>query len=144
MEGFSSLSKEDKLQLLKYPAYISLLASTSESGIDRREIEVASKLTHVRTFAGDPLLAGFYREADKIFHAMIESLNTELPKEKMQRARAIERALDNIESILKKLSPLYETALRYSMRMYKDQVSKAHHNVLEYFIFPMPIKGLSD
>jgi hypothetical protein len=144
MEGFSSLSKEDKMQLLKYPAYISLLASTSENGIDKKELEVASRLTHVRTFAGDPLLAGFYREADKVFPQMIKDLNDELPKEKLQRADVITHALGNIENILKKLSPLYETALRYSMHLYKDQVSKAHHNVLEYFIFPMPIKGLSE
>jgi hypothetical protein len=30
------------------------------------------------------------------------------------------------------------------MKSFKDHVSKAHHNVLVDFIFPMPIKGLSD
>ncbi|MBS1946541.1 MAG: hypothetical protein JST47_02130 [Bacteroidetes bacterium] len=144
MDGFTSLNKEDRMQLLKYPAYISLLASASGSDLDKKELMTAIKLTHVRTFAGDPLLAGFYREADKVFPELISELNHELPKDKAERAGHIMHELKNIDNILKKLSPTYETALRYSMRVYKDQVSKAHHNVLEYFIFPLPIKGLSE
>jgi hypothetical protein len=38
----------------------------------------------------------------------------------------------------------YRSAMHRSMKSFKDHVSKAHRNVLIDFIFPMPIKGLSD
>jgi len=30
------------------------------------------------------------------------------------------------------------------MKSFKEHVSEAHHNVLEDFLFPIPIKGLTD
>jgi hypothetical protein len=30
------------------------------------------------------------------------------------------------------------------MKSFKEHVSKAHHNILVDFIFPMPLEGLSD
>ncbi|MCU7549288.1 hypothetical protein OCK74_09180 [Chitinophagaceae bacterium LB-8] len=42
-----------------------------------------------------------------------------------------------------KLGKEYASAMRRSMQSFKDHVSKAHHNVLVDFIFPIPIKGIS-
>jgi len=46
--------------------------------------------------------------------------------------------------ILKKLGKEYASTMHRSMKTFKDHVSKAHRNVLEYFVFPLPIKGLTD
>jgi hypothetical protein len=34
--------------------------------------------------------------------------------------------------------------MRDSLRSYKSHISRAHRNILEYFIFPLPIKGITD
>lgn len=44
MKSYKDLNEKEKQQLLKYPAYISLLASTAEGSIDEQEKETAVKL----------------------------------------------------------------------------------------------------
>ncbi len=144
MKSYKDLNEKEKQQLLKYPAYISLLASTAEGSMDEQEKKTAVKLTHVKTFSSDPLLSEFYKEAEKIFEANLNTLNKELPAGKEERMAAISKELEKLEPLVKKLDPEYASLLRRSMASYKQHISRAHRNVLEYFIFPVPIDGLSD
>ncbi len=144
MKHYTDLNEKEKNQLLKFPAYISLLASTADDGIDEQEKKKAVELTHIKTFSSDPLLFDFYKEAEKIFEKTVIALNNELPHTKKERTVAICHELDKLEPLLKKLDPEYASVLRHSMESYKQHISKAHRNILEYFIFPIPIKGLTD
>lgn len=144
MKHYKDLNEKEKEQLVKFPAYISLLASTVEGGIDKVEMKTAVKITHVKTFSSDPILLDFYKQAEGIFEKTITNLDNELPPNKEDRKIAITKELNKLESLLKKLDPEFAIVLRRSMRSYKYYISKAHRNVLEYFIFPMPIEGISD
>ena len=144
MKQFSTLTKEDREALLKFPAYITLLAANSDGLLDKAEKKEAIKLEHIKTFSADPLLAEFYKEANKIFKNNLEQLDNNLPQEKDRRETAIKNELVKLEKIVSKLGEDYTSAMHRSMKSFKDHVSKAHHNVLVDFIFPMPMKGLSD
>ncbi|MBS1669245.1 MAG: hypothetical protein JST58_17880 [Bacteroidetes bacterium] len=144
MEYFKDLDENERNALLKYPAYISLLASSNQEGLDEKEKKVALKLSHIKTFSCEAKLVPFYKEAEKCFEAEIDRLNKELPKDRHVRTAIITKELGKLDVILKKLGGEYASALHKSMRIYKDQVSRAHQNVLEYFIFPMPIPGITD
>lgn len=144
MNNLKALKENEIQQLLKFPAYISLLASTSENGIDDDEKNAAMKLTHVKTYSCNPLLTEFYKKAEDVFEATITKLNKELPHTKQARKAAIINELKKMEPLLKKMPPDYASVFRKSMESYKKHVSKAHRNVLEYFIFPLPIEGISD
>ena len=144
MEHFKNLSESEKEQLVRFPAYISLLASTAENGIDKQEKNAAVKLTHVKTYSCDPLLSGFYEMAVNSFENTITLLDRELPHSKEERKEAIIHELNKLEVLLKKLPPAFADVFRKSMDSYKKHVSKAHRNVLEYFVFPLPINGISD
>lgn len=144
MKQYQELTKEEKEQLLKFPAYISLLASTAEEGIDKEEKKAAVKLTHIKTFSCNPLLKDFYKDAESIFEPSISQLNKTLPHTRAERIEAIHKALSKLEPLLKKMEPSFASVLRKSMKDYTHHVSKAHRNVLEYFIFPMPVSGITD
>lgn len=144
MNNLKALNAHETEQLLKFPAYISLLASTAEEGIDDEEKNAAVKLTHIKTYSCNPLLAEFYKKAEDVFEQTITSLDRELPHNKEERKSAIITELNRLEPLLKKLPPDYASVFRKSMESYKKHVSKAHRNVLEYFIFPLPIEGISD
>ncbi|MEJ7827349.1 MAG: hypothetical protein WKF91_04120 [Segetibacter sp.] len=143
MKQFSTLTKEDREALLKFPAYITLLAADSDGLLDKAEKKEAIKLEHIKTFSADPLLAEFYKEADKVFKINLEKLDKNLPEERDRRETSIKVELVKLEKIILKLGEDYTSAMHRSMKSFKDHVSKAHHNVLIDFIFPMPIKGLS-
>jgi hypothetical protein len=144
MKSFDDLDTAEKDQLLKYPAYISLLAANNDDSLDETEKKAAIKFCHIKTFTCVPLLAAFYHEAEKVFEKNINDLDNELPKGKAEREEIIKNELSKIEKILSKLGTDYALAMHRSMRSFKTHISKAHRNALEYFIFPLPIKGVTD
>lgn len=144
MNYLETLTPTEKEMLLKFPAYISLLAANNDEGLDETERKSALKFSHLKTYSCDPLLLNFYQEADKEFEKNISSLDEELPKGKDEREKTIKIELLKLEIILKKLGKDYAIAMHNSMTSFKDHVSKAHRSILESFIFPLPIKGLTD
>ena len=143
MNYLASLSSEEKEQLLKLPAYVSLLAANHDGGIDKKEKTEAAKLSHIKTYSCNPMLAAFFWEADKVFEKNIEMLNNELPKEREAREKAIRQVLAKLQLTIAKLDKDYAATLYHGMESFKNHVAHAHDNVLEYFIFPMPIKGIT-
>jgi hypothetical protein len=144
MIPFKNLSRKDNDALLKFPAYISQLAASSDDKLDETEKQAAIKFSHTKTFSCEPILAEFYKEADKVFEKNIEQLDKELPKELRSREAAIKKALSDLERIVLKMGAEYTLAMHRSMISFKAHVSKAHHNVLVDFIFPLPMPGLTE
>lgn len=144
MEFLSLVNSEEKELLLKYPAYISLLAANADGEMNEIEKKAAIKFTHIKTYSCVPLLSEFYKEVDKHFEHVIEQLDRQLPKGKAERYKSINHELLKIEKILTKLGHDYKNALHKSMQSYTKHVSMAHRNILEYFIFPVPLNGITD
>jgi oligoendopeptidase F len=144
MIQFKNLSPKDTEELLKFPAYISLLAANFEGHLDEVEEKSAIKFSHIKTFSSDPLLSEFYKAADKVFKKNIEAIDRVLPKEKNSREAAIKKELQVLVKILSKLGKKYAATMHEGMESFKEHVSRAHNNVLVNFIFPIPIPGLTD
>lgn len=143
MKPFKKLSAEENKLLLKFPAYISLLATNNDGRLDEAEKKIAVKFSHIKTFFCDPLLIDFYAEADKNFEKNIEELDKGLPEGKDQRDKIIRDKLEELENIVAKLGEEYVSIMHTSMKSFKEHVSRSHHNILVDFIFPIPINGLS-
>ncbi|MDQ6902694.1 MAG: hypothetical protein M3139_06760 [Bacteroidota bacterium] len=137
MKQFNNLSTQEKKALLSFPAYISLLAANNDGMLDKSEKKSAIKFSHIKTYSSDPLLAEFYKEADKVFKRNIEELDEELPGEDEQRESVIKNELLKLEKIVLKLGQDYASTMHRSMNSFKDHVSKAHHNVLMDLLFPL-------
>ena len=143
MKPFKELTEWENKELLKFPAFISLLASNSDNKFDTLEKESATKFSHIKTYSCDPLLTQFYEEADKVFENNIQQLDMDLPIEKASRAEALKGELMKLETMIMKMGNEYSSVMHKSMESFKNHVSQAHHSVLVDFIFPMPIKGLT-
>lgn len=143
MKVFRNLTEQQKQALLKFPAYISLLASTG-SKMDEAERMVAIKFAHTKAFSCQPLLSEFCRESEIVFADNLTQLEAVLPKNKNERDVAIRIELLKLEMILLKLGKEYGSIMHQSMKTFKEHVLKAHHSVIEDFLFPISIPGLSD
>ena len=141
---FEDLSQQEKKQLIRFPVYVSLLAASKDCCLDRQEKNIAIKLTHIKTFSSDPVLIDYYAAVDQDFEKAVAEISEQLPREKDARELVIRKELRKLEGILKKLDEDYAAIMHHSLRSYKDQVSRAHRNILEYFLFPLPINGLTD
>ncbi len=136
MKLYENLSDKEKGAIMKFPAYISLLASNADGKLDDVEKKEAKHFSHIKTFSCDQLLSSFYEDADKVFSKNITELDDRLPENKTERETAIKRELANLEPILHKLGGSYTSAIHKSMISFTKHVSKAHHNVLELVILP--------
>ena len=143
MINFENQSIREQELLLKFPAYISLLAANTDGDFDETEKRSTIEFEHVKTYSCDPLLVDFFKEVDKNFVRTIEELDKALPLGKANRDDAIKNELVELEKIALKLGADYSVVMHQSMKSFMDHVSRAHHNVLVDFIFPIPIKGLS-
>lgn len=144
MNILENLTPQEKEKILKFPAYISLLAANNDGKLDEEEKKTAIKTSYIKTYASDPLVKSFYIEADKVFLKNIEALDRTLPRDRKSREEAIVKELSELENIILELGPTYCRVMHKSMKSFKDHVSNAHENVLEYFLFPVPIKGITD
>jgi len=144
MTTYHDLPDRDKTSLLKFPVYISLLAANyHNNGMDKKEKKTAIEFAHIKSFEHDPVLADFYTDAEKNFEKNLTLLDSQLPKQKKEREIVIKGELNKIEKILLNLGTDYAKAMHQSMQSYKEHVANAHQSLLEYLIFPIPIKGLT-
>lgn len=143
MKAFSNISEEENNELLKFSAYISLMAANCDDGLDETEKKSAIKFSHTKTFSCDPHLKEFYKQADSVFVHNIEELDNALPKGKANRDLIIKNELVKLEKIVHKLGNQLTLIMDRSMESFKKHVAKSHHNILIDFIFPIPIPGLS-
>jgi len=144
MNTFEQLSKADQTAFLKFPVYISLLAANQDGTTDEQEIKTAIDFDHMKTYTCNPLLAGFYENADRVFKSNLTELDNELPKGKEDRDTAIMAKLAVLEKLLLKFDKVYAATMHQSMKSFREHVSAAHQNFIESFIFPVPIKGITE
>ncbi|HTQ27680.1 MAG TPA: hypothetical protein VMI35_06115 [Puia sp.] len=144
MTTYRDLDEQEKKELQKFPAYVSLLARGKTGGLDKKELQSVIRFTHIKTFSGNPFLSAFFADVEKTFEKNMRDLDATLPQNKEEREMMIRREFGKLEPICKKLGRDYAREIMNSMKSYAKQVSKAHRNILEYFIFPMPINGITD
>ena len=121
-----------------------MLALSYDNKLDYDKKRSAFKSGHIKNYFSDPLLSEFYKKADLAFQVNIEKLDKDLPKEKDRREAAIIKELSNLEKIVSKLDKDYSSAMNHSMKSFKRHVSRACHDVLLDFVFPIPIPMVTD
>ena len=141
--NLKNITRGEYEELLKFPAYVSLLAANTDGELDHTAEISAVEFAHMKTYSCDPLLRDFYSDVDNNFKATLETLNKSLPSGKANRETEIKNKLLSLDESVLKLGDEFSLAMHRSMKSFKEHVSQAHHNVLIDFLFPIPIKGLS-
>ena len=144
IKQFQNLTKDEVDVLMKAPVLMSVLAACSTDGVNHAQKADAIRLSHLKTYTANSLLLPFYGEVEKNFEEQFESAvkeYTPFDKEKLLRLKA---QIEKVKQIAKKLDPEYGNILLRSFEKYERHVRRAGHSVVEDFIFPIPIHGLSN
>ena len=144
IKQFEKLTKEETELLLKAPILVSVLATSGDHEISKREKAEAVKFAHIKTFSADPLLLSYYKEVEKNFIAYFEAIVKKYAPFDNAKREALKKEIDTLNIVISKLDKQFARTLHRSLSNYAEHVMKSDRVLLETFIFPIPIHGLSD
>ncbi len=144
IKQFEKLTKEEAELLLKAPILVSVLAASGDNEISEKEKADAMMLAHIKTFTADPLLMPYYKEVENNFESYFETVvKTYSPFDDAKRL-ALNKEINILNTVIAKLDKEFARTLNTSLSSYAEHVKKAEKSILESFIFPIPIHGLTD
>ena len=107
------------IQLQEALPLIAILVGKADGELDVKELDLAKKIAHIRTYSSPEYLKEFYEEVEAQFDALIDKFNTELPEDADSRGQIISDRLSQLNSILGEINPkigskLYKGFLRFA------------------------------
>lgn len=135
MKTFATLTPAEQSLFLKYPVYLVLLITADDASAGTGLLS---------SFCHEAGLADFYSQAIPFFEQNFDTLGAQLPGCELERIAAIKLELRKIKELLRKFDPDYAVLMHQSMKAFKAHVSAANEHLLDDFIYPIPIKGLTD
>jgi hypothetical protein len=143
VEQLKNLNADERAEVLTAPALVSLLAACTNETVSQVRKADAIELAHLKTFTADPLLIPFYREVENKFKEQFEACSTYYCPLDAAKRQMLKDRLRVIGEIVNKLEPEFAATLRRSLQGYAEHVRRSSHSILQDFIFPFPIPGLS-
>jgi len=141
---FEKLSPREKELLLNAPVLVSIMAASFNNHINKRSAADAVKLAHLRTFTAVPVLQPYYKEVDKHFQENFELAIDRFVHDDVVNMAAVRLEMENVKEVIEKLDADFAGTLRLSLAKYAKHVKRAEHAVLESFLIPFEIHGLTD
>ena len=144
IKHFEHLTKEETELLMKAPVLVSVLAASYHHEISKEARADAIRLAHLKTFTAVPLLRPYYTEVEKNFKSNFEAIVKAFAPFNDENRELLLRELDDITLVMFKLDKQFAATLQWSLSKYAAHVKKAERVLLENFIFPFKIPGLTD
>jgi hypothetical protein len=144
MLPFENLAHEELELLYQAPVLLSVQVSCSENGVDKNQKADAIRLAHLKSFTANPKLLSYYSKVDKVFKERFETALQKYCPLNADNQQQLRKEMDKINAVINKLDPSYQFLLRKSLDKYATHVRKANHSVVQDFIIPIPIPGLTD
>ncbi len=143
MNQLEKLTEQEKEFLFKAPILLSVLAASGDNKINKKQKADAIKLVHLKTFTASPLLIPYYKEVEKKFNKYFnEAVKKYAPFDDVKR-QALKKEINIIDTIIQKLDKDFSRALHKSLTAYADHVRRSGESIIDGFIFPVPIHGLT-
>lgn len=141
---FNELSLSEQERLIKAPAIASVLAAEWDDEISILEKADAIKLAHIKTYTGDPALREYFKLVEGSFVRNFEEAAKQYTPFDAEKKKELEREMAEINAVILKLDRSFARKLHTSLANYAKHVKHAGKSILDTFVFPIPIKGLSD
>jgi hypothetical protein len=141
--AFSKLSQSDLDLLYKAPALVSVLAASTYNRINEAQKAEALKLAHLKTFTARSEMITFYKTVELNFLKDFECLEKQFYPFDQPNREALRKEIEKVNVIIGKLDKRVAVILHWSFSAYANHIKKSGMGILDDFIFPLPIKGLT-
>ena len=86
----------------------------------------------------------YYKEVEKRFNYFFETIVNKYSPFNDAKREVLKEEINVLNVIISKLDNKFASTLHRSLSNYAEHVKKADKRILDTFIFPIPIKGLTD
>ncbi len=143
LEAVGKLTKPERELLYKAPVLVSVLAASTYNKINVDQKAEALKLAHLKTFTARAELISFYKVVEKNFKKDFEDLEKQFyPFDKPNR-EALRNEIGKVNTIINKMDKPVAEILHMSLNKYATHIKRSGIGILDDFVFPLPIKGLT-
>ena len=105
MKNFENISSDDLQILEDAVSQIAVLIAGADGQIDKDETDWASKLMHIRSYAGDKSVQEFYKEVEANFNIKLRELVKTASKDTAERQAALSKSIAQVNGVLAQLDP---------------------------------------
>ena len=134
---------EDDYEILKQAiAQITVLIAGADGNIDTTEVDWATKLTTIRSYAYAEKLQAFYATVGENFVDDVNDLIKELPFETEARTKELSSLLEELNGVFDKLENRIAVNLYESFLSFAEHVAKASGGFLRFASISMEEKDL--
>ena len=131
-----NLSKEKLSSLLAAPAMVSLLASSKDGVLDRKEKKDAIEMSHLRTFTSNIALRPYYKLVEQLFRTNLEEL-LNLYDPLADNINEMQTSLKSTYEVIDELDVEYATLLKESLASYASHVANIHPKFSDFIDFSL-------
>lgn len=126
------LNDEEKQNLYDALPLITVLIAGADGKIEKKEIDWAEKVAHIRSFKMKQPFKSFYEHVDIDFSDKVLKFVSELPAGTEARNRKISDRLSELNVVFAKLDPFFGHKIYKGFISFAHQVAKASGGVLGF------------
>lgn len=126
------LTEEEKKKLYDSLPLITVLIAGADGKIEKKEIDWAEKVAHIRSFKMKQPFKSFYEHVDLDFSNKVLKFVNELPAGTEARNVKISESLTELNAIFAKLDPFFAHRIYKGLISFANQVAKASGGVLGF------------
>jgi len=141
---FAHIDDGELAKIIEATDLITVLIAGADGKIDDREVEWATKLTDIRSYAYAEELQDYYSAVGSDFEARLSSLIQSLPEDTQARNEEISSRLTDLNPILAKLDNSIGAILYDSYTSFAKHVAKSSGGFLRFASISREEKALID
>ncbi len=126
------LSESELEQLKDALPLIAILIGGADNKLDAEELQLAQKITHIRTYNTPEYLQPFYQSVETRFKSTLDLCINELPREASIRNKIISDRLQSLNPVLFKVNPIIGAQLYKGFVRFAQEIAKASGGFLGF------------
>lgn len=132
INALEPLNAEEKNLLTQSLPMVAILIGKADGDLDVKELELAKKIAHIRTFNSPEYLQSFYEDVESKFDDHLNDLNTSLPGDSELRGEVLAQKLADLNPALAKLHPKVGAQLYKGLLRFAQEIAKASGGFLGF------------
>ncbi len=132
IEELKKLNEAELETLYNAPVWVTLLIAGADNKFDKKELQEAISVTHLKERRARQALIDYYREVGRNFEANLKGYISLLPGDVQERTKVLSDNLARLNAILPKLDKSFSVQFYESIKDLAQKVANASGGIMGF------------